>query len=465
MLCCCSLVVGFGCWAQSITQRLDLATKKMALDPQLKHALFSFCVVEAKSGKLIYERNAEIGLAPASCQKLFTSIAALELLGPRYRYKTTLSYEGHIEDTLLEGNIYLSGHGDPTLGSWRWPQTTGTALLDGFTRSVVDAGIHRITGAVRILDTDFSIQPIPDGWIWQDIGNYYGAGSYGVNWNENQYDLLLQPGARPGESVSILGSTAPAAIRLTNQLLTGEVASGDNAYIYLPPYTSMGFMQGTIPAGTNTFHIAGSLPDPEALVCQLLDSSLRDHHVVVAGQPHLESIKRDRVASAPQTQTLLFTHLSPTLDSINYWFLKKSINLYAEALVKTIAFEKLGKGQTDTGVQLVRTFWASHGIEASAIQLVDGSGLSPQNRVTARALVDALRYARTCAWFNAFYDALPEINGMKMKSGSIGGVRSYAGYQASRDGKQYVFALLVNNFDGSPADLTRQMWTLLNQLK
>jgi len=167
----------------------------------------------------------------------------------------------------------------------------------------------------------------------------------------------------------------------------------------------------------------------------------------------------------PSIQSSFFTHYSPTLDSMNYWFLKKSINLYGEAFVKTIAFKKIGFGSTDKGVELVKDFWKEQGIETSALNIIDGSGLSPQNRVTPDALVKALQFASKRSWFKSFYNALPEMNGMKMKSGSIGGARSYAGYQTSKDGNEYVFAIIVNNYDGSSTDMTHKMWKLLDVLK
>jgi D-alanyl-D-alanine carboxypeptidase/D-alanyl-D-alanine-endopeptidase (penicillin-binding protein 4) len=162
---------------------------------------------------------------------------------------------------------------------------------------------------------------------------------------------------------------------------------------------------------------------------------------------------------------LIMRHYSPTLDSMNYWFLKKSINLYGEALIKTIAYEKTGSGSTQKGVELVKQFWSRNGIEASALNIIDGSGLSPQNRVTADALVKALQFAASRPWFQSFYVALPEINGMKMKSGYIGGVRSYAGYQVARNGQAFIFAILVNNFDDSSPNLVKKIWDLLDILK
>src|SRR5882757_6566057 len=108
---------------QSLTDRMQTALKKMETDPQMKHAILSLYVEDIKTGAVVFDRNSQVGLAPASCQKLFTSVAALELLGPDYRYRTSLGYSGKIEKGMLKGDLYLLGSGDPTLGSWRYDST------------------------------------------------------------------------------------------------------------------------------------------------------------------------------------------------------------------------------------------------------------------------------------------------------------------------------------------------------
>ena len=164
-------------------------------------------------------------------------------------------------------------------------------------------------------------------------------------------------------------------------------------------------------------------------------------------------------------QNVLDSILSPSLDSINYWFLKKSINLYGEAFVKTIAYEKTGAGNTDTGIAIIKDFWSKKGIEKSTLKIIDGSGLSSANRVTTDALVTIMQYAKQQNWFSSFYNALPEMNGIKMKDGSISGVRSYTGYIKSKDGNEYTFSFIVNNFDGSPGTVREKMWKVLDILK
>ena len=133
--------------------------------------------------------------------------------------------------------------------------------------------------------------------------------------------------------------------------------------------------------------------------------------------------------------------------------------------MKTIAYEKTKVGSTDTGVNIIRDFWANKGIERSALKIIDGSGLSPANRVTTAALVTILQYAKQRPWFSSFYYALPEMNGIKMKDGYIGGVRAYTGYIKSATGAEYSFSFIVNNFDGSASEVRKQMWELLDLLK
>ncbi|MDP4255146.1 MAG: D-alanyl-D-alanine carboxypeptidase, partial [Bacteroidota bacterium] len=226
------------------------------------------------------------------------------------------------------------------------------------------------------------------------------------------------------------------------------------------------FLRGTIPLQKEGFVISGSIPAPPRYAGILFGERLQKEGVIQhAGEvmtPLGISLENQKMN---HPSVILDTCLSPRLDSINYWFLKKSINLYGEALVKTLAVEKAGAVGTEKGVQVVRDFWIARGIDGGSIHIQDGSGLSPQNRVTTDALVKVLLYAKSRPWFHAFYSALPEINGMHMKSGAIGGARSYAGYQHSADGHEYVFAIIVNNYDGPTAPVIRKIFALLDLLK
>ena len=130
-----------------------------------------------------------------------------------------------------------------------------------------------------------------------------------------------------------------------------------------------------------------------------------------------------------------------------------------------MAYEKSGFGSTEKGIDIIKDFWSRHGIEPSAINIKDGCGLSPANRITTKSLATVLQYAKQQNWFTSFYNALPEINGIKMKDGYIADVRSYAGYIKDKNGNEYTFSFIVNNFDGSASSARVKMWQVLDIIK
>jgi serine-type D-Ala-D-Ala carboxypeptidase/endopeptidase (penicillin-binding protein 4) len=444
---------------QGVIKKLDEAVENLQDDNQMRNALLGFYVVESKTGETVYNKNKDIGFAVASSQKVITSAASFELLGSSYRYKTELAYDGKIDNGVLNGNVYLIGNGDPTLGSWRYDNTKEQVILNKWTKALQSNGIKKVNGNLIGYDKNWESQITPGGWIWDDIGNWYGAGASALNWRENQYDLKLKSG-KTGDKVSIV-TTVPKlyAITLLPELTAGKAGSGDNGYIYLPPYANVGFVRGTIPPNESSFTISGSFPNPAFQVASTFAEELNSKGVAIKTQttaPNDISLKTE----LPKKLTSLSVHYSPTLDSITYYFLKRSLNLYGECLLKTLGYEKKNIGSRDSGLSVLKSFWKSNGIDPLSINVSDGSGLSPQNRVTPSALVKVMQYARSRTWFNSFYYALPEINGIKMKSGTIGGAKSFTGYVGG-----YTFAIVVNNYNGSASEIVRKLYKVLDVLK
>lgn len=461
-----SIVVFQFSFAQTVQQKLTAAVNALRQDPQMKHASMSLYVVETKTGKPVYALNEQVGLAPASTQKLFTSVASFEMLGNDYAYQTNIGYDGSISNNTLTGNIYIVGAGDPSLGSFRFNSTKREVVLSTILNALQKAGIKKIDGDIILDDSKFSYQPLPGGWIWDDIGNYYGAGTWALNWNENQYDLVMNTGSRTGDSVTIVKTDPELEVSsFKNLLTTGKPGSGDNGYIYLPPYSANAFVTGTEAAGQKNFAISGSIPFPAVTFAKELENYFIQNNITVTGSfKNSETINANK-AALPTFKNLLTTITSPTFDTLNYWFLQKSINLYGEAFAKTLALEKNGMGITDSGVEIIKDFWAGHGIERAAINIIDGSGLSPQNRVTTNAMVTVLQFAQTRPWFQSFYNALPVYNNIKMKSGTINGAKAFAGYQTSKSGMQYTFAIIINNFDTDAGSIVPKMYKVLDVLK
>jgi len=449
-------------FAQSVSEKLTAAFKLFEGDGQLQNGIASLYVIDAKTGKVVFDKNGSIGLAPASTQKIITAASAYELLGNDYRYKTVFGYSGTIENGEMNGQFVIKPSGDPTLGSWRWNTTREGSVAQRFINAVRRLGINTYMGIV-IDQTQWNSEAIPDGWIWQDIGNYYGAGAHGLNWRENQYDVLLRSGNTVGSEVEIIG-TKPTLYQYTlqSELKSAAKGTGDNAYIYFPIQGEKGSIRGTIPLGEERFSISGAIPSPAIQFASTLKDSLR--LIKIIDRSLVASFETEKKQNG-QKFIEFHTETSPPLDSIIYWFNRRSINLYGEALVKTIAQQKKGNGSTDEGVGLIKEHWKTKGISSSELNMVDGSGLSPLNRVTTKAQVNILKYARTQPWFAGFYHSLPEFNGMKMKSGTIRGVKGYCGYHKSKDGNEYVFSFLVNNYNGSASGIVQKMYKVLDVLK
>ncbi len=447
-------------FAQTITQKIQTAFTQFEKDPQLTYAISSLYVIDAKSGKVVFEKNARVGLAPASTQKIITSVTAFELLKKNFRYKTILQAVGEIIDSTLQGNLNVVGDGDPTFGSNRYYNTKTNSILNAFVATIQKKGIKQITQPLSFNYRKYPYQTIPDGWIMQDIGNYYGAAASILNWKENQFDIVLN--SVNANEVKIISPTNKIFV---NELSAGPKGSGDNAYCYLPMQGNAWVLTGSIPKGEEKFTISAADNEPAKTMLTDLTIALKQKDIKTNGVEDYKAVftKPNVNAIDGRRYQDLYTYYSPSLDSIIYWLNKKSINLYAEALLKTLGLNE--KANADSGVAVVKSFWSAKNIDKNELNIFDGSGLSPQNRITTQAQVEILKYAATKDWYKYFLQALPIYNGMTMKSGSITNVKGFCGYHTAKDGSSYIFSFLVNNFNGKGGDVANKMFKVLDVLK
>ena len=442
-------------FAQNVAQKLDGAVKALMNSAPAYSANLSVYVAD-ESGNFVYEYKGNQGLSTASTQKIFTAAAALETLGKNYRYTTTVSYSGTLSSGNLSGNLIVTSNGDPTLGSWRYdgykPENFKQKLID----AIKQKGISKISGDVVVDDSYFDFQTIPGGWPWNDSGNYYGAGVWGVNWRENQFDLNMNGREMKSSNVELPN------VKWINEVKTA--GSSDQSLIFTAPFSDVAYINGTLPGKAIT--VSGSMPNPPLTLANEIKNWLKESGVELNGKittTSLQKINNEAVSGASKGNVLL-EYQSPTLDKIIYWFMRKSVNLYGETLIKTLAREKKNSGSFDDGISYLKEFWKGKGINSAMINFADGSGLSPQNYVSARAEVQALLWSRKQPWFNEFFDGFPtQGNGMKMKSGTMKDTKSFAGYHTSKDGKKYVFAIILNNFQSS--NLSDALYKVLNMLK
>lgn len=451
----CMIAVTVLANAQSVQQRLQKAWTAFEKDEQLKYAISSLYVIDAKTGGVVFDKNSRVGLSPASTQKVITSATAFELLGKDYRYATDfiLIREEEVNTLVIDAT------GDPVLGSWRFPHQTKNKVLERLNASLIKTNIT--LDKVKINQARFQQPDIPAGWIWQDLANYYGAPAMAFNWGENQSDIFLTSDNRIGGQVIVAGNELPYKIK--SAVKAAEKGTGDNAFAYFQNGEEglQLLITGTIPRSEKNFKISVTDPLPQR-------SFLAELYQSYPGLFNRAAFRPDKLNPEPILQfegRVVHTEYSPTLDSVIYWFNKKSVNLYGEALLKTMAFQKKAIATTDSGIAVVKDFWKTKGLDINELNIYDGSGLSPLNRITTHAQVEVLKYARSKNWFPLFKNALPEYNNMTMKSGTISDVKGFCGYHTSKSGREYIFSFLVNNYSGKTSPVVLKMYRVLDELK
>jgi D-alanyl-D-alanine carboxypeptidase/D-alanyl-D-alanine-endopeptidase (penicillin-binding protein 4) len=427
----------------------------------MEHASASMCFLNSADGKSVFEYNADKSLIPASILKLVTSSAALELLGPEYRFKTVLGYSGKLNKLTgkLTGDIIIKGGGDPALGS-DYFMDHYRRFPDNWITEILKLGIKKIEGQVITDDSRYDSQPVPAKWLWEDAGNYYGAGVFGLSVFDNTYKIhfkTLSDGSNPEITLITPGY---CRYELSNQLIAA--GNTDKGYVFAAPYSDSGWLAGSIPVNKDDFILKASITDPPLLLAKIIDSKLDSAGINIYGNPTTTRIDRK---SYDQQPVIISEVSSPPLREIIEVLNHESVNLYAEHLLKELGKVFENKGTTEAGIEVTNRFLEDSGITASGIFMEDGSGLSPLDAVTSRSLARMLYSMKNRGkYFNDFYSSLPDAGKegtlknyfrdpvfegrIKAKSGSMTRVRSYAGYLKTLSGTDLVFCIIVNNFGG-----------------
>ncbi|MFM2388274.1 MAG: D-alanyl-D-alanine carboxypeptidase/D-alanyl-D-alanine-endopeptidase [Bacteroidota bacterium] len=415
----------------------------------MSHGIVSFSLRDANTGAIVFDSHGELSLPAASTQKIITALAAYEYLGKDFEY-TTSFYANKTDSSLV-----VIGSYDPTLGSWRFANTDPNKILE----KVIDASAQQKfrIGSICTNNLPLDYTGVNKAWIWEDIGNYYGAASEPVMWRENQFDVALKPGAKV-DAATTIGRCMPGFldkhVSFTNMVVTAK-GNSDKTCTFLQNSTSLKtnyLMNGAVGLENPNYNIGVSIPGATYLNADMQNSlnfkksKSVGYKVSAAGTP-------------------VYIHKSPTLDSITYWFLRKSINLYGEALIRTVGYKYNGIYSIESGNAAIAKLCEKAKVDANSLHLFDGCGLSPQNRVSANALSSLLHYARKQSYFNGFYAGLPIINDINMKSGSIHRVRAYAGYITGSDGNAYSFAIIANNYNCDDKQMQQALWKVLDKLK
>ncbi|MEM6966539.1 MAG: D-alanyl-D-alanine carboxypeptidase/D-alanyl-D-alanine-endopeptidase [Bacteroidota bacterium] len=463
------------------SQRLSEAIKTFAEDEDFQYGSVSVSIVNVEDGKLIAAHQPNLGMTPASSLKVITTAAALHYLGDDFRFKTEIQYDGTIEaDGTLRGNLFIKGFGDPTLGSHRFKAAENLDEVMGkFLTAIQAAGIKKIEGYIIGDASFFTTETTGRRWLWEDLGNYYGAGAYGLNIQENLYFIDFQ-------QVNTIGTTPPIKnirpripnLMLVNEVKTDAKGTGDNAYIFGAPLTYTRYVRGTIPQGNDLFTIKGAIPDPPFFAAHYLAFYLEKNGIATSKRTSYYFDWKRKQRNTPSKRLTLYTYESPPLKDIVAITNMKSINLYCEAMLRMIGQVVMGKSTPNAGLEAIYDFLKKEGMNTKGFFLEDGSGLSPMNSTTTLHLATAIRiFISNKTIANSFKASLPvsaQSGSMQYllrgtpaagkvfaKSGGMERVRSYTGFMKTKSGNLVSFSMIANDFTCKSSEVRKKMERLM----
>lgn len=470
--------------AKAQSNQAQKAIEIFAQSPQMKAASITFMAVDLTSNKPIASYDPARCLTPASTTKLWSTAGALNLLGTNYAPKTEVYYTGKItEEGILQGDIIIKGFGDATAGSHYFGKRESMRdFFDDWVAFFPANGIKVIVGDVIADASALGYFGVPEGWSWSDMGNYYGAFPSGLTIFDNMLELYFNtsPHKHGGTNITRTNPAIPE-FEIKNYV-TSDAIQSDNAYVFAAPYASTSFVNGTLPLNRQNFIVKAAIQNPEDLFAQEFLQAIRRSGVQVIGKHSSKKIllgtkDLDKLERLEAKKTLLFTHYGYSLTEVIKVINHESVNLFAEHLIQWIALEKDGGiGYHKRGMEILNAHWKSK-FDLESARITDGSGLSRSNSISAQHFVDLLKYMKD----NTYFENSLAVSGqsgtlktlckgqacsgkIKAKSGTINGVKAYAGYAYPQNGTKIAFAFVVNNHQCTSSELKTMMETVLNAL-
>lgn len=416
-------------------------------DSVLAPSFIGVKIISLDDGKVLYTRNSNKLLHPASNMKLLTTSTAVSTLDKDFRFTTRITSDREAEDGVLSGNLYVKGSGDPLMT---------TADLDSIAASMKQLGIRKITGNLVGNVTYFDDIPWGAGWMWDDEPDAYAAFITPLTVNENAAHLAVRPGRANGDSLSFSVEPQTHYVPVANCGVTSSDTSLSGLSVMRRRNDSTIIIRGHMKPGDPEQQFDVSVWKPEMYFLELLKDALIRNGLEVTGETRVDTVIGE----------IRITEFSHPVDSVVHRINKMSDNLAAENLLKTLSAEKHGiPGSAAAGLTIVKEYLSHIGIDTTKMNLADGSGLSFYNLVSPDIIVQILRsqYGDPSN-FKRFYESLTVggIDGtlknrmrntraqgnVHAKTGSISGVSTLSGYVRTADGRMLAFSFMANHFPG-----------------
>lgn len=466
--------------AQATPELVDALRTLLGSDATA-NAFWGVHIIDLEQDAVLYARHSDRSFVPASNMKLYTTASALDQLGPDFQYTTTLYADGTVADSVLHGNLVVRGSGDPSIGG-RFADGDRTLIFRQWAHALRAAGIREVRGDVIGDDDVFDDLHLGFGWSWDDTPYWYAAQLGGLVFNDNCVDVSIE-GTREGQPGRVTWAPMQTDyVRVVNA--TRTVAAGGSI--------DEGYAR---PAGTNELRLTSRVPEgrtdeesltvdnPTLFFVHVMRAALVQAGIAVLGNP----VDVDDLSIKPDYThlTQVAVHTSPPLSELVKVVNKRSHNLYADQLLKTLAVHAVPDtaGSHLGGIEAAMHTFAAARIDTSRIRMVDGSGLSYMNLVTPRMTTRLLRHLwahPNPAVFEAFEASLP-IGGVdgslagrfregaahgnvRAKTGFITGARTLSGYVTTANGRTLAFSLMCNHYTIPTREVNRMQDALVTLL-
>ncbi|MFP4058504.1 MAG: D-alanyl-D-alanine carboxypeptidase/D-alanyl-D-alanine-endopeptidase [Candidatus Brocadiia bacterium] len=440
-----------------IRSELVAELRRLVRVPPLRKARRGVAVADLVSGQMLFEYQADRLCSVASNNKLVTTAAALELLGPRFRFRTTVAAHGKLRsDGVLEGDLVVVGRGDPSI-SGRFHGGNPTAVLEKWAEAAAEAGIQSIRGGIVADETYFDRQHLHPEWPRDQRAAWYCAPIGALSFNDNCVLLTVRPGPKSG-ALAVASVDPPTAyVKLDNRCRTSKAQVGANRVLaHRRLGTNVVSIRGHIRHKGGPFRTWITIREPALFTATVFAEVLEAKGIPVAGPVRLgvlpARVEEEELRRLVVTESVLADAVAVASS--------RSHNLYAEQMLKTLGAERGREGSFAGGAEVVEAFLRDVVGVRGTFSYRDGSGLARSNRFSARQLLTLLRYMNTRRTGRIFLRSLaqpgeagtlarrllPLRGRVFAKTGYISGVSALSGYVESRGGRLLAFVTLVNDF-------------------
>jgi D-alanyl-D-alanine carboxypeptidase/D-alanyl-D-alanine-endopeptidase (penicillin-binding protein 4) len=424
--------------------------------PELAPAHFAIKVVSLDTGALVFEQDAVKMMSPASNMKLYTVAAALDRLGPDFRFVTSVYADAKPDEKgRIKGDLLIYGRGDPSFATRFAGNGDYFKGIDELAARIVAAGVKRVDGNLVGDESYFKGSPLGAGWEWDDLQWYYGAPVSALTINDNAVDIFVKPGATEGASAVVTAgptftgfplvfggaadeqtlSRDASPLAVVNRVVTSARGAKRDVNVERPLGQSYVEVSGTIPLGDAGWTDSITTPRPALMFAAMLRAALERQGVQIKGRTQsLDARARERLKLPFDAARLveIARRESPPFSEVATQTLKPSQNLYTELILRTLgkqvppsqplaapASQSSPQGaqpqptpdrrsSAQLGSEVVRQFLREAGVrDIEHLSLVDGSGLARQDLVSADSTVELLTYMSRHRYAQVFHDALP----------------------------------------------------------